>query len=342
MCLVNYTSANTGAAMYYGRDVQGRLVYRESSTITAGSWALNSNEWYGYSGSGDTPDFVRDANWNITEKYLQLPGGVLLTIKPQQTGNAQKQYSLPNVHGDTLLITDATGANTSTGNGPANSFTYDPFGNILAGSTLPSNITGTGSFGWVGTNEKFTENTMVLNPVQMGARAYLPTLGRFTSVDPVQGGTPNNYVYPTDPVDGFDLTGQMSASSAWTLAGAGITVVGFGVCIAATAGVCTAAAVATAIAGGATTTASARAGGDSWGKSIAQGGIDTGIGLLGARGVQAVRWYGEGRNYVSLSKALTKQAAKSRAKKLTKDLVKDQVRSKAINWGWNQSTRSWK
>jgi hypothetical protein len=75
MCLVNYTSANTGAAMYYGRDVQGRLVYRESSTITAGSWALNANYWYGYTGSSDTPDFVRDANWNISEKYLQLPGG---------------------------------------------------------------------------------------------------------------------------------------------------------------------------------------------------------------------------------------------------------------------------
>jgi len=38
---------------------------------------------------------------------------------------------------------------------------------------------------------------------------YLPTLGRFTSVDPVQGGTPNNYVYPQDPVNDFDLSGMI-------------------------------------------------------------------------------------------------------------------------------------
>lgn len=39
---------------------------------------------------------------------------------------------------------------------------------------------------------------------------YLPTLGRFTAVDPVQGGTPNSYVYPTDPIEQSDLNGCFS------------------------------------------------------------------------------------------------------------------------------------
>lgn len=109
------------------------------------------------------------------------------------------------------MTTDAAGTNTSNGNGPTNSFTYDPFGNVLSGSALPNNAD-QASLGWVGQHEKFTESTFATTPIQMGARVYIPGLGRFLQVDPVEGGTPNSYVCPGDPVNEWDLTGEAGRS----------------------------------------------------------------------------------------------------------------------------------
>ena len=207
------SASSTAVQVSYVRDATDRIVQRTSNGTAANSGSPDIGiTKYSFTGGGDTPDLVLDAGTHaVVERTVALPGGVVLTMRPGTAAPADQVWAYPNVHGDVIATAGSNGAKA------AKEFLYDPYGQPLDPSTLamgtsaandsvPDTSAGHYDNGWLGQHQRGYEHAGNLALIQMGARVYSPLLGRFLSVDSVEGGSANDYV-DANPINAFDLDG---------------------------------------------------------------------------------------------------------------------------------------
>lgn len=152
---------------------------------------------YHYSDGSDSPSWTAEMSGESTVGWERPVGGIGGSLGAVVTYNGSTtttKLQMTNLHGDVVGVASSS----SEASAPLELFEADEFGSPI-GST-------THTYGWLGAKGKRT--TLASGVIQMGVRAYVPAMGRFTTVDPVFGGSANSYDYANQaPLNMFDLDG---------------------------------------------------------------------------------------------------------------------------------------
>ncbi len=181
-----------GETIGYQLDPAGR----PRETVSTGKYASTVTSHY--AGDGGTPAWTTNSSGEWTRDIRGIEGGLVATQSNSETPVLQ----LTNLHGDiiaTAYLSETATALASTGD-------TTEFG--VPRTSLPP------KYSWLGSLEVPTE--LPSGVIAMGARSYVPQLGRFLQDDPVPGGSANAYTYTFgDPVNSSDPSGAYVETPSW-------------------------------------------------------------------------------------------------------------------------------
>jgi tripartite motif-containing protein 71 len=179
------TQTQNGQTIGYNLDPDGRTL----ETVATGKKTSDVTEHY--TGPGSEPTWTVNPASEWTRNIHGLNG----QLAAVQNNGETPVLQLASLHGDII----ATAYLSETATALASTADTSEYG--VPTTSLPP------KYAWLGANEIPTE--LPSGALNLGARSYVPQLGRFLQPDPIPGGSANAYTFG-DPVNSSDLTGEFT------------------------------------------------------------------------------------------------------------------------------------
>ncbi len=180
-----------GEAIAYSLDPARRT----DQTISTGEVASNVADEY--DGPGNTPAWL---DYTTTGEWTRNIFGIAGTLVATQNDTETPVLQIANLHGDII----GTVPDSETATKLASALETTEYGVPTVADPPPDS--------WLGASALRTE--LPSGVVDMGARSYVPEIGRFLQPDPQPGGSADAYAYTHgDPLNESDPSGELSIHS---------------------------------------------------------------------------------------------------------------------------------